>query len=79
MAPIWPNWRHRGGTESASRFQAESRVSQRGISDYVRLAGRDIQPGPLGLIDGPGVYGYSLQSPIESVGERVAFSKEESQ
>jgi hypothetical protein len=57
MAPIWPNWRHRGGTESGSRFQAESYLSQKGMLDYDMSTERNSQPGPLGLDSDVALYG----------------------
>ena len=56
-------------------FQAESGLHQNWMRDYDPTTGRYIQPDPLGLIDGPGVYGYALQSPMvwtDPTGEFVA-------
>jgi RHS repeat-associated protein len=34
------------------------------MRDYDPTTGRYLQADPLGLIDGPSVYGYALQSPV---------------
>ncbi len=55
-------------------FQSESGLHQNWMRDDDPVTGRYIQPDRLGLIDGPGVYGYALQSPMkwtDPTGEKV--------
>ncbi len=44
-------------------FQSESGLHQNWMRDYDPTTGRYLQPDPLGLVDGAGVYGYALQNP----------------
>jgi RHS repeat-associated protein len=44
-------------------YQAESGLHQNWMRDYDPTTGRYIQADPLGLVDGPSVYNYALQSP----------------
>ena len=44
-------------------FQAESGLHQNWMRDYDPTTGRYIQADPLGLVDGPSVYGYAAQNP----------------
>ena len=45
-------------------FRAETGLHQNGMRDYDPTTGRYLQADPLGLVDGPSVYGYALQSPV---------------
>jgi RHS repeat-associated protein len=45
-------------------FQAETGLHQNGMRDYDPTTGRYLQADPLGLVDGPSVYGYARQSPV---------------
>ena len=45
-------------------FQAETGLHQNWHRDYDPTLGRYLQADPLGLVDGPSVYGYALQSPM---------------
>ena len=54
-------------------FQTESGLHQNWMRDYDPTTGRYLQPDPLGLIDGPGVYGYALQSPMRWTDPRGEF------
>jgi RHS repeat-associated protein len=45
-------------------FQSESGLHQNWMRDYDPTTGRYIQPDPLGLIDGPSVYGYAGQNAL---------------
>ena len=44
-------------------YQSESGLYQNWMRDYDPTTGRHIQADPLGLVDGPSVYGYALQNP----------------
>ncbi len=44
-------------------FQSESGLHQNWMRDYNPTTGRYLQADPLGLVDGPSVYGYARQSP----------------
>ena len=44
-------------------FQAETGFHQNWHRDYDPTLGRYLQADPLGLVDGPSVYGYALQNP----------------
>jgi len=44
-------------------FQAETGLHQNWMRDYDPTTGRYLQADPLGLVDGPSVYGYAKQSP----------------
>ena len=44
-------------------FQAETGLHQNWMRDYDPTTGRYLQADPLGLVDGPSVYGYVRQSP----------------
>lgn len=44
-------------------FQAESGLHQNWMRDYDPTLGRYLQPDPLGLVDGPSIYGYARQNP----------------
>jgi len=55
-------------------FQSESGLHQNWMRDYDPTTGRYLQADPLGLVDGPSVYGYALQNPgryIDPRGEQV--------
>ncbi len=45
-------------------FQAETGLHQNWMRDYDPTTGRYLQADPLGLVDGPNVYGYARQSPV---------------
>lgn len=45
-------------------FQAETGLHQNWHRDYDPTTGRYLQADPLGLVDGPSVYGYARQSPV---------------
>jgi RHS repeat-associated protein len=45
-------------------FQAETGLHQNWMRDYDPTTGRYLQADPLGLVDGPSVYGYARQSPL---------------
>ena len=45
-------------------FQAETGLHQNWHRDYDPTAGRYLQADPLGLVDGPSVYGYARQNPV---------------
>jgi RHS repeat-associated protein len=45
-------------------FQAETGLHQNGMRDYDPTTGRYLEADPLGLVDGPSVYGYARQSPV---------------
>jgi RHS repeat-associated protein len=45
-------------------FQAETGLHQNWMRDYDPTTGRYLQADPLGLVDGPSVYGYARQSPV---------------
>ncbi|MFT4715854.1 MAG: RHS repeat-associated protein [Paracoccaceae bacterium] len=51
-------------------FQAESGLHQNWMRDYDPTTGRYIEADPLGLVDGPSVYGYALQNPGRYVDPR---------
>ena len=44
-------------------FQSESGLHQNWMREYDPTTGRYLQADPLGLVDGPSVYGYALQNP----------------
>ena len=44
-------------------FQSETGLHQNWMRDYDPTLGRYIQADPLGLVDGPAIYGYALQNP----------------
>ena len=48
-------------------FQSESGLHQNWMRDYDPTTGRYLQADPLGLVDGPSVYGYAGQNPIVNV------------
>jgi RHS repeat-associated protein len=48
-------------------FQAETGLHQNGMRDYDPTTGRYLQADPLGLVDGPSVYGYARQSPVRFI------------
>lgn len=48
-------------------FQAESGLHHNWMRDYDPVAGRYIEADPLGLIDGPSVYGYAAQNPMRYI------------
>ena len=48
-------------------FQAETGLHQNWHRDYDPTTGRYLQADPLGLVDGPSVYGYARQSPMRYV------------
>lgn len=53
-------------------YQSESGLHQNWMRDNDPTTGRYIQANPLGLIDGPSVYGYALQNPgryVDPTGE----------
>nr|WP_245603010.1 RHS repeat-associated core domain-containing protein [Leisingera methylohalidivorans] len=55
-------------------FQSETGLHQNWMRDYDPTTGRYMQADPLGLIDGPSVYGYALQNPgryIDPRGEQA--------
>lgn len=55
-------------------FQSESGLHQNWMREYDPTTGRYNQADPLGLADGPSVYGYALQNPgryIDPTGESV--------
>lgn len=55
-------------------FQSESGLHQNWMRDYDPTTARYLQADPLGLVDGPSVYGYALQNPgryIDPRGELV--------
>ncbi|MCB1377899.1 MAG: RHS repeat-associated core domain-containing protein [Rhizobiaceae bacterium] len=45
-------------------FQTEAALHQNWMRDYDPTTGRYFQADPLGLIDGPNIYGYARQSPL---------------
>jgi RHS repeat-associated protein len=45
-------------------FQAETGLYQNWMRDYDPTTGRYLEADPLGLVDGPSVYGYARQSPV---------------
>jgi RHS repeat-associated protein len=45
-------------------FQAETGLHQNWMRDYDPTTGRYLEADPLGLVDGPSVYGYARQSPV---------------
>ena len=49
---------------SGQWFQTETGLHQNWHRDYDPTLGRYLQADPLGLIDGPSVYGYAKQSPM---------------
>ncbi len=51
-------------------FQAESGLFQNWMRDYDPTLGRYLQADPLGLVDGPSIYGYALQNPGRFVDPR---------
>jgi RHS repeat-associated protein len=51
-------------------FQAETGLHQNGMRDYDPTTGRYLQADPLGLVDGPSVYGYARQSPVRYIDPR---------
>ncbi|MFT5159558.1 MAG: RHS repeat-associated protein, partial [Paracoccaceae bacterium] len=55
---------------SGQWFLAESGLHQNWMRDYDPTTGRYIQADPLGLVDGPSVYGYALQNPGRYVDPR---------
>ena len=58
-------------------FQAETGFHQNWHRDYDPTLGRYLQADPLGLVDGPSVYGYALQNPAmfsDSTGEGSVFN-----
>ena len=48
-------------------FQLESGLSYNWHRQYDASTGRYAEPDPLGFVDGPGVYGFALAKPIESI------------
>ncbi|MES0863757.1 RHS repeat-associated core domain-containing protein [Ruegeria sp. SCPT10] len=57
-------------------FQSEAGLHQNWMRDYDPTTGRYIQADPLGLVDGPSVYGYALQNPgryTDPRGEQVVI------
>ena len=48
-------------------FQAETGLHQNWMRDYDPTTGRYLQADPLGLVDGPSVYGYARQGPVRYV------------
>jgi RHS repeat-associated protein len=58
-------------------YQSESGLYQNWMRGYDPTTGRYLQADPLGLIDGPSVYGYALQNPqsyIDFFGEETTVS-----
>jgi RHS repeat-associated protein len=51
-------------------FQAETGLYQNWMRDYDPTTGRYLEADPLGLVDGPSVYGYARQSPVRYVDPR---------
>ena len=51
-------------------FQSDSGLHQNWMRDYDPTTGRYLQADPLGLVDGPSVYGYALQNPGRYVDPR---------
>ena len=45
-------------------FQAEAGLHQNWMRDYDPTLGRYLQADPLGLVPGPSLYGYAMQSPM---------------
>jgi RHS repeat-associated protein len=59
-------------------FQAETGLHQNWMRDYDPTTGRYLEADPLGLVDGPSVYGYARQSPVRYVdprGEQTALAR----
>jgi RHS repeat-associated protein len=54
-------------------FQAESGLHQNWMRDYDPTTGRYIEADPLGLVDGPSVYGYARQNPGRWVDPRGEY------
>ena len=55
-------------------FQSEAGLHQNWMRDYDPTTGRYVQGDPLGLVDGPSVYGYVRQNPgryIDPTGEFI--------
>ena len=55
-------------------YQAESGLHQNWMRDYDPTTGRYLQPDPLGLVDGPSLYGYAMQNPgryVDPRGEQI--------
>jgi len=52
------------------RFQSESGLHQNWMREYDPTTGRYLQADPLGLVDGPSVYGYARQNPGRYVDPR---------
>ncbi len=57
-------------------FQAESGLFQNWMRDYDPTLGRYLQADPLGLVDGPSIYGYALQNPQRYLDPRGEQSSE---
>ena len=51
-------------------LQSESGLHQNWMRDYDPTTGRYLQADPLGLVDGPSVYGYALQNPGKYIDPR---------
>ncbi|MEJ6401880.1 RHS repeat-associated core domain-containing protein [Yoonia sp. 2307UL14-13] len=51
-------------------FQSENGLHQNWMRDYDPPTGRYMQADPLGLVDGPAIYGYALQNPGRYVDPR---------
>jgi RHS repeat-associated protein len=51
-------------------YQSESGLHQNWMREYDPTTGRYLQADPLGLVDGPSVYGYALQNPGRYVDPR---------
>ncbi|MEJ6401874.1 RHS repeat-associated core domain-containing protein [Yoonia sp. 2307UL14-13] len=51
-------------------FQSENGLHQNWMRDYDPTTGRYMQADPLGLVDGPAIYGYALQNPGRYVDPR---------
>ncbi|MEM9930999.1 MAG: RHS repeat-associated core domain-containing protein [Bacteroidota bacterium] len=57
-------------------FQSEAGLHQNWMRDYDPTTGRYIQADPLGLVDGPSIYGYALQNPMRFMDPRGEQSEE---
>ena len=65
-------WADTGALEQNLRFpgqwfQAETGLHQNWMRDYDPTTGRYLQADPLGLVDGPSIYGYARQNPMRWV------------
>jgi len=61
-------------------FQSGSGLHQNWMREYDPTTGRYLQADPLGLVDGPSVYGYALQNPgryVDPRGEQTSFGSQQ--